>query len=175
LTHLNLISACGSITLHNIGSHVFPEDFYLSFLPLSHILAFIVDLTLFFVGCTIGYGRVRTLTDASVRKCKGDIREFRPTIMIGVPAVWEMIRKGIVGKVNAGGMVTKKVFGAALKLKKMNVGPVNSMVDSTVLSAVKSGTGGRLRMALCGGAALSLETQEFLNLALVNLLQGKVT
>lgn len=92
--------------------------------------------------------------------------------MIGVPAVWEMIRKGIVGKVNAGGTLTKKVFGAALSLKKMNVGPVSSMVDATILSAVKANTGGRLRMALCGGAAISRETQEFLNLSLVNLLQG---
>lgn len=35
----------------------------------------------------IGYGRIKTLTDASVRECKGDIAELRPTIMCGVPAV----------------------------------------------------------------------------------------
>lgn len=40
-----------------------------------------------FVGMPIGYGRVKTLTDASVRNCRGDIAELRPTIMTGVPAV----------------------------------------------------------------------------------------
>ena len=50
----------------------------------------------------MGYGTVKTLTDTSVRNCVGDIRAFRPTILIGVPAVWELIRKGIVAKVKAG-------------------------------------------------------------------------
>jgi hypothetical protein len=40
-----------------------------------------------FVGMPIGYGRVKTLTDASVRNCRGDIAELKPTIMTGVPAV----------------------------------------------------------------------------------------
>jgi long-chain acyl-CoA synthetase len=172
LTHANLISAVGAVYVHGVGKHLKPTDFFLSFLPLSHILAYIVDLTLFFMGVTIGYGRVRTLVDSSVRNCKGDIKEFRPTIMIGVPAVWETIRKGIVGKVQAGGSVKGAIFNTALGLKKLNVGAVSSFVDATVLKIVKENTGGRLRFSLSGGAALSRETQEFLTLALVTVLQG---
>ncbi|KAG6852028.1 hypothetical protein C0995_007808, partial [Termitomyces sp. Mi166 len=41
-----------------------------------------------------------------------------------------------------------------------------------VLSSVRAATGGRLRIALSGGAALSRETQEFLSTALVTVLQG---
>jgi len=55
-----------------------PSDTYLAFLPLAHILEFVVEMGLSFAGMPIGYGRVKTLTDASVRECKGDIAEFKP-------------------------------------------------------------------------------------------------
>ncbi len=94
LTHLNLISALGSIYEHVVGRISQRRiDTYLSS-HLSHILAYIVDLALFFAGVTIGYGRVRTLVDSGVRNCQGDMKEFKPTAMIGVPAIWETIRKG---------------------------------------------------------------------------------
>lgn len=32
----------------------------------------------------IGYGGVKTLTDASVRSCSGDLKAFKPSIMVGV-------------------------------------------------------------------------------------------
>jgi len=49
---------------------------------------------------------------------------------------------------------------------------LSQIADSAVLSNVKAATGGRLRLALSGGAALSRETQEFLTVALVTMLQG---
>ena len=49
----------------------------------------------------MGYGHARTLSDASVRNCKGDIREFQPTVLVGVPAVWESVKKGIIGRVSS--------------------------------------------------------------------------
>ncbi|KAJ7748021.1 hypothetical protein B0H16DRAFT_1888512 [Mycena metata] len=63
-----------------------------------------------FVGMPTGFGRIKTLTDASVRHCDGDIKEFRPSVMVGVPAVWETIRKGIVGKVQAGGALRSTII-----------------------------------------------------------------
>jgi long-chain acyl-CoA synthetase len=45
-----------------------------------------------YVGIPIGYGTPKTLTDSSMRNCVGDMRAFQPTIMVGVPAVWEMIK-----------------------------------------------------------------------------------
>ncbi|KZS88747.1 acetyl-CoA synthetase-like protein [Sistotremastrum niveocremeum HHB9708] len=172
LTHANLISAVGSIRNHTIGQNLKSSDYFLAFLPLSHVLEYIVELALFFIGVTTGYGRVKTLTDASVRNCLGDIRAFRPTIMVGVPAVWELIRKGIVGKVNSSGGLKKSVFNGALDLKKLGIPGVTQLIDAAILSQVRAQTGGRLRLTLSGGAALSKETQEFLTLALVTVLQG---
>lgn len=119
----------------------------------------------------MGYGTVKTLTDTSVRNCVGDIKAFKPTIMVGVPAVWELIRKGILSKVKAGGAIKSAVFNLALSAKKSG-GALASIADAVVFSAVKQGTGGRLKLALSGGAPISRGTQEFLSTALVTVLQG---
>ncbi|KAG8952300.1 long-chain fatty acid-CoA ligase [Tulasnella sp. 424] len=170
LRHSNLVASVGAVfTL--LGHHLQPTDAILAYLPLAHILEYIVEMTFFFAGVVLGFGKVKTLTDASVRNCRGDIATFAPTILVGVPAVWETIRKGIVGKVAAAGSITQSVFNGALTIKK-NIPLAGSVIDNTILKSVKAATGGRLRLALSGGAALSRETQEFLDLALVTLLQG---
>ncbi|SAM84446.1 related to long-chain-fatty-acid-CoA ligase [Ustilago bromivora] len=171
LTHGNLVASIAAVELH-VGDLLSPTDTFLAYLPLAHILEFIVECTMTYMGITMGYGKVKTLTQASVRNCDGDIKAFKPSIMIGVPAVWELIRKGILSKVNAGGSFKQKLFNGALAIKKNKIPFLTSVVDNVVFKAVREQTGGRLRIALCGGAALSRETQEFLNNALVLLLQG---
>jgi long-chain acyl-CoA synthetase len=171
LKNSNLVASIGAV-MALLGHHFKSEDTFLAYLPLAHILEYMVELTLYYRGMTTGFGRVKTLTDQSVRKCRGDIIAFKPSIMIGVPAVWETIRKGIVGKVNAGGALKKNVFNGAYAVKKAGVPVLSQIADSAVLSNVKAATGGRLRLALSGGAALSHETQEFLTVALVTMLQG---
>nr|GAT48813.1 long-chain-fatty-acid-CoA ligase [Mycena chlorophos] len=171
ITHANLIASIGGV--HKLlGHHLTQDDAFLAYLPLAHILEYIVELIMMFAGMPIGFGRVKTLTDASVRNCDGDIKAFRPTIMVGVPAVWETIRKGIVGKVQAGGSIRSSVFRGAVEAKKRNIPGLSQIADSAILSSVRAATGGRLRIAMSGGAAISKETQEFLSVALVMLLQG---
>ncbi|CDO68066.1 hypothetical protein BN946_scf184347.g3 [Trametes cinnabarina] len=171
ICHSNLMASLGAV-YQLLGHHLRTEDTFIAYLPLSHILEYIVELILFFVGMTAGYGRVKTLTDASVRNCVGDIRAFKPTIMVGVPAVWEMIRKGIMQRINSSGTLKKSVFNGAYTVKKAGVPGLSQLADSAVFSQIKAATGGRLRLALSGGASLSAETQEFLSIALVTVLQG---
>jgi long-chain acyl-CoA synthetase len=171
ITHKNLVASLGAIFQH-VGHLLGSEDAYLAYLPLAHILEYIVEIAMYYVGMTIGYGRVKTLTDASVRNCLGDLREFKPSIMVGVPAVWETIRKGILSKVHSSGALKKNVFNSAIAVKKANVPGLKQVMDAVVLKAVREQTGGRLRYAMSGGAALSKETQEFLTHALVTMLQG---
>ena len=83
----------------------------------------------------MGYGNPKTLSDASVRNCKGDIREFRPTILVGVPAVWESVKKGIVAKVNQGSPIIRQLFWTALATKGflMSTGlPGTGILDAVV-------------------------------------------
>jgi long-chain acyl-CoA synthetase len=171
ITHRNLVASVGAVYAL-LGHHLTYEDSYLAYLPLAHVLEYIVELIMLYVGMPSGYGRVKTLTDASVRGCKGDMNAFKPSIMVGVPAVWETIRKGILAKVNSSGTVKKLLFHGAIVAKKSKTPILSQLADAIVLSGVRAATGGRLRIALCGGAAISRETQEFLNVALVTLIQG---
>ncbi|KIM37871.1 hypothetical protein M413DRAFT_448142 [Hebeloma cylindrosporum] len=171
VTNANLVASVGAVHVL-LGHHLTYEDSYLAYLPLAHVMEFIIEMIMLFVGMPSGYGRVKTLTDASVRNCKGDISAFRPSIMVGVPAVWETIRKGILAKVHAGGALKTKVFDAAMALKRRGTPILSQLADAIVLSGVRAATGGRLRIALSGGAAISRETQEFLTTALVTMLQG---
>ena len=171
IKHSNLIAAIGAVKTM-VGHHVELDDTVLAFLPLAHVYEYVVELFFFFVGMCIGYGHVKTLTDQSVRNCKGDFRAFRPTVMMGVPALWELIRKGILAQVNNGGAIRKTVFNGAMSIKKANVPVVKDVVDALVFSKIKQATGGRLRLAMSGGGFLSRETQEFLTLTLVTVFQG---
>ncbi|KAJ6477719.1 hypothetical protein C8R45DRAFT_1157647, partial [Mycena sanguinolenta] len=115
---------------------------------------------------------VKTLTDASVRNCDGDSKAFRPFLMVGIPAVWETIRKGIIGQAAKGGKLKENVFKAAVVAKERGTPVLRKLADSVILSSVRAATAGRLRIAMSGGAAISRETQEVLSVALVMLSQG---
>ncbi|ODN72837.1 hypothetical protein, variant [Cryptococcus amylolentus CBS 6039] len=175
LTHLNVVSAVASVwTL--LYEYLTPKDSYLAFLPLAHILEFVVENSFVFAGLPIGYGRVKTLTDASVRECKGDIAEFKPSIMVGVPAVWELIRKGILSKVDQAGGLKKSIFNFALKAKTAantyGIPFVAGLTDAIVFDGVRAQTGGNLKIMFSGGGAVSKSTQHFLSTALVTMIQG---
>lgn len=153
------------------------DDTYLAFLPLAHILEFVVENSFVFAGLPIGYGKVKTLTDASVRDCRGDIVELKPSIMVGVPAVWELIRKGILGKVEAGGSLKKGIFNFAVSAKQAgqqyHIPGLAGLTDAIVFNQVRAQTGGNLKIMFNGGGAVSKTTQQFLSTALVQMIQGE--
>ncbi|WFD28405.1 long-chain-fatty-acid--CoA ligase [Malassezia nana] len=171
LTHGNLVATVAAIALL-LKAYVRPDDSILAYLPLAHILEFVVECWCFLNGVQVGYGRVKTLTSASTRNCVGDLQAFRPTLMVGVPAVWETIRKGILSKVEKAGALKQRLFDLGMWAKENKVPGLAQAADKVVFKALREQTGGRLRLALSGGAPISRETQKFLNNALVMVLQG---
>lgn len=170
LTHGNLVATvAGCCLLYD--KFLDENDSMLAYLPLAHILEFIVECILMYKGICIGYGRIKTLTAASVRGSECDLIAFKPTVLVGVPAVWELIRKGISGKVREVGGMKQKVFNMAVGCKKSRVPGLSSIADR-IFAQARAQTGGRLRLALSGGAAISHETHEFLNAVLVQVVQG---
>ncbi|KAF8963791.1 long-chain-fatty-acid-CoA-ligase [Flammula alnicola] len=171
ITHGNLIASISSVSIV-FGPHIPTGDIYLAYLPLAHVLEYIVELCAMYVGITCGYARPKTLTDAGVKGCRGDLIELKPHIMFGVPSVWETIRKGIVGKLNAGGEVKKAMFYGAMEAKRTGLPVLSDVAETVVLSKVKEATGGRLKFAMNGGAPISKETQEFLSVAIMPMMEG---
>jgi long-subunit acyl-CoA synthetase (AMP-forming) len=92
-------------------------DTVMAYLPLAHVLEFLVENLCIFFGLSLGYGTVKTLTDASVRECRGDFAAFRPSIITGVPQVWETIKKTVMATVALRGPNIEKIFHGAVDLK----------------------------------------------------------
>jgi long-chain acyl-CoA synthetase len=189
LKHRNVVAAskftecCLHLSLHSlvagidiiVGDYLGPGDGLLTYLPLAHILEFTFENAVMYWGGTMGYGNFRTLSDANVRNCNGDIREFKPTILIGVPAVWETVKKGIINKVNAGSYITKNLFWGALAAKQWLLGsgyPGVGVLDAVVFSKVREATGGRLRICFNGGGPISKDTLKFISMAIGPLISG---
>ena len=72
-------------------------------------------------------------------------------VQVGVPEVWESI-----DKVNSVSPITKSIFNAA-----MYVLVLAQLADSFVLSKIGAATGGRLHIALSGGAAIGHDNRNF--------------
>ena len=158
-----------------VGPYLGPGDGLLTYLPLAHILEFVFENAVLYWGGTMGYGNPRTLSDINVRNCKGDIREFKPTILVGVPAVWESVKKGVLGKVEKGSMITRNLFWAALAAKRflMSSGlPGTAILDSVVFSKVKEATGGKLRITMNGGGPIAKDTQNFISMCIAPMIGG---
>ncbi|OAX83494.1 hypothetical protein ACJ72_02146 [Emergomyces africanus] len=174
LKHKHVVAAVAGIN-SLIGHYISPKDIVLTFLPLAHIFEFVFEHAALFWGSTMGYGSPKTLADVSTRNCKGDIRELRPTLMVGVPAVWETVRKGVIAKVEQAGIVSKTLFWAAFYLKRalttLQIGGTD-ILNSVVFKKITEATGGRLRFVMNGAGPIARETQEFISLVIAPMVIG---
>ncbi|KAM3076872.1 long-chain fatty acid-CoA ligase [Clarireedia jacksonii] len=174
LKHKAVVAAIAGVSVI-VEPYLGPGDGLLTYLPLAHILEFVFENACLYWGGTMGYGNPKTLSDTSVRNCKGDIREFRPTVLVGVPAVWESVKKGIVAKVNSGSPILRNLFWGALWAKNnlLRYGlPGAELLDSVVFKKVKDATGGRLRICLNGGGPIAKDTQRFISMAITPMISG---
>ncbi len=173
-THAGFISAVAGLTavIEECVSH---KEFVLAYLPLAHIFELVMENLVLFLGATLGYGSPRTLADSSMRNCAGDMREFAPTVMVGVPQIWETVRKGITGQVGSSGPLVRSVFWGAFNLKSFLVRnglPFQTLLDGVVFGQPRKMTGGRLRFVVNGASGIASSTQHFLSMVIAPMING---
>ncbi len=163
LTHRNLISevrtvVTGAPELLNGNTQI------LLFLPLAHILARIVQMAGFHCRATVGH-------TADVKNLLPDLAEFRPTLILSVPRVFEKVYNSSKQKAHAAGK--GKIYDAAeatavawseaqdkgdvglgLKLK-------HALFDRLVYGKLRAALGGRCDAAVSGGAPLGVRLGHF--------------
>ncbi|KAF2119428.1 hypothetical protein BDV96DRAFT_610450 [Lophiotrema nucula] len=174
LKHRNVVAAIAGVNVV-VEEHMAPGERLLAYLPLAHIIEFVFENAALYWGGVMGYGSPRTLTDQSVRKCLGDIRAFKPSVMVGVPAVWESVKKGITSKVGAPGSFKSRMFWGAMATKQNMLYwglPGVKALDSLVFNKIKEATGGNLRIVLNGGGAIAEGTLQFISFAICPMLNG---
>ncbi|AMD18885.1 HBL017Cp [Eremothecium sinecaudum] len=175
ITHRNFVAGIGGVNVVFSRKLVTEKDRYLAILPLAHILELVVEMTAIYCGALVGYGTVKTVSDASVRNCKGDMKEFKPHVMVGTAAVWEGVRKGIQTQIDKLPKFKQKVFWFAyrckLGMKKYHI-PGGTLLGNLVFKKAREATGGNLRIIFNGGSLLSKDTQIFISNLLAPVLIG---
>lgn len=176
LSHRNIVAGIGGVAVNIPTTTVGEKDRIISFLPLAHIFELVFELISFYWGGIVGYANVKTLTDASCKNCEGDMKAFKPTIMVGVAAVWEAVKKGIISQIEKQPATTQKIFWAAYNAKatskKYHIPLIPSLIDSVIFKKIKLATGGNIRLMLNGGSPISGETQRFINNTIGTMLIG---
>ena len=175
LSHHNLLTSVNSC------SHVVPvwqDDLFLSFLPLSHVFERTVGYYLAIMGgVTVAYAR-------SIQELKDDLVTVRPSLLISVPRVYERFYAAIHAKLAEKSGLSRLIFNLAVEVGysrfefQQQRGPWKishllwPLLDKLVAREVLSKLGGRLRLAMGGGAALTSNVSRmFIGLGLP-ILQG---
>ncbi len=170
LSHANmLINAYACMDFFPVNE----SDTFLSFLPLSHTFERTVGYYLsVMAGAKVAFAR-------SVAQLSGDLHIIRPTILISVPRIYERVYGAVSTRLSEGSPLGRKLFnftvdvGWARFLQQQGRGPWKAsfllwpLLQKLVAQKVLDHLGGRLRVALSGGAALSPEiSRVFIGLGL---------
>lgn len=145
-----------------------PNDTYIAYLPLAHVLEMTAEISCVTYGCRIGYSSPQTLSDQSTKikkGSKGDCSVLRPTLMAAVPEIMDRINKNVMSKVQEMSYMQKTLFtlGYKYKLEQIKRGYDAPLCNALLFRKVKKLLGGQVRMMLSGGAPLSPATQRFMN------------
>ena len=175
LTHFNIMSNARD-------SHtVFPAydtDVALSFLPLSHVFERIAFYRYLLDGVSLYFAE-------SLATVIRDLGRVRPTVMTGVPRVYEKFYSAIQDKVSQAAGVQKLLLNWALAIGHARSAAVrngqrpplalrlrHSVADRLVFRKIRSRVGGRIRYLISGSAPLSREIAEFFHAIGLVIIEG---
>lgn len=152
---------------------IYPDDSFLSFLPLSHTLERTLGYYLpVIAGSSVAYAR-------SIPELGEDLLHIKPTLLVSVPRIFERVYGKISVKLENSSPVARMLFNMAVTIgwKNYEYKQKHStwsldlllwpLLDKLVAGKIREKLGGRIRFAVSGGAALSPKVAKlFLGLGL---------
>jgi long-chain acyl-CoA synthetase len=162
LSHKNIIAAISSFD-DVVGEDKDIPYVYVAYLPLAHIMELVAEHMVLVRGGSIGYGSPRTLTDTGAKPC-GDIGAIRPSLLVGVPKVWDTIKKGARERMENSNFIVRWLFNAgfAAKYAALKEGKDTPLWNLLVFNNFRKLIGGRMALMLSGGAPLNKDSQIFM-------------
>jgi len=175
LTHRNLMSnAWGALQVFSI----YPNDIFLSFLPLSHALERMAGCCIpIMSGASVAFSR-------SIQQLQEDLVKVQPTIMVTVPRIFERIQSGLRNKLEQGPAYARYLFELAVKVGYSRFEYAQGrgkwhlqhllwpLLKKLVADKLQARLGGRLRLAVAGGAALATDNARTFIALGVPIIQG---
>jgi len=175
LTHDNWLFEAEAIADLNLLG---PTDKQLLFLPLAHSFAKVLEVAFIRTG-------VPTAIDGVIDDLVANLAAVRPTLMAGVPRVFEKVYNRVVTGAKEGGGLKYKIFQWALdvggrvsRLRQQGKQPSGALAfqhrlaDKLVYSKLKARLGGRLRFMISGGAPLARTIAEFFHACDILILEA---
>ncbi|XP_064458379.1 fatty acid CoA ligase Acsl3-like isoform X2 [Ornithodoros turicata] len=145
-----------------------PEDTFIGFLPLAHVMEIAAESVFMALGVRIGYSSPFTLTDKGTALkpgIRGDATVLTPTVMIAVPLLLNRIQKAIEENIASKGCLSRALFRFAVDYKAFwrAYGFTTPFLNTVVFRKTKQVLGGRLKLIICGSAPLSRKTHRLLS------------
>jgi long-chain acyl-CoA synthetase len=168
---LKNVEGCIDIISEDFG---WDDEVFLSFLPLSHAYEHSGGQFL-----PIGLGG-QIYYSEGLEKLAANIEETRPTIMVVVPRLFEVLRQRIVKNIEKQGGLAPKLLDQALAIgvkdldgrKSWRDKPADLMLDALFRPKIRKRFGGRMKAMVSGGAPLNPEIGVFFHSLGLTLLQG---
>ena len=171
LTHGNIAS---NISYATSGFDLCSMDSSISVLPLSHITARALDYAMYFYGVQVAYCPL-------IEKMAAAMKQVRPTILVGVPRMYEKIRHEVERRASLS-RIRVRILAWAVRLGSKHRAtvydgrqPASVMwrtAKRLVYSKIAAGFGGRVRLAVSGGAPLGADTANWFASVGVQILEG---
>jgi len=165
LTHRNILSNMMAV---NAVVQIRGDDEPLSFLPLSHVFERLALYLFLLLGCRVSFAE-------SLQTVSRDLVRARPTIMTGVPRVFEKFHHAVLDAVAGAPAARKALFRWAMRVgtavadarlagrrPPLLAAMQRPLADALVLRKIRARVGGRLRLMVSGSAPLAHTTGEFL-------------
>ena len=169
-----LCNAAGAAEILSEDFGIDDDERFLSFLPLSHAYEHSGGQYLpIGVGAQIYYAE-------GLEKLASNIEETRPTIMVVVPRLFEVLRTRIMKQVHKQGGVAEKLMTTALEVserrangrRKLGDGAKDFLVGKLLRPKIRQRFGGRMKAMVSGGAPLNPEVGIFFEAMGLTMLQG---
>ena len=163
------------------AARVLSEDFgigddeaFLSFLPLSHAYEHTGGQMLpIGVGAQIYYSE-------GLEKLAANIEEVRPTVMVVVPRLFEVLRARIIKQIEKQGRLPNYLMDRALAIgtlkaagkRRLRDKPIDLVIEKALRPKSRAKFGGRLKAMVSGGAPLNPDIGVFFDAMGLTMLQG---
>ena len=168
---LHNVEGCTAVISEDFG---WEDEIFLSFLPASH--AYEHSGGQFFpiaLGAQIYYSE-------GMEKLASNIEEVRPTIMVVVPRLFEVLRQRILKNVEKQGRLTNYLLKRALDIGAKDYAgsvplwdkPMDFLLERTLRPKISARFGGRIKALVSGGAPLNPDVGIFFHSLGLTLLQG---
>ncbi|GMM91876.1 AMP-dependent synthetase/ligase [Qipengyuania sp. MTN3-11] len=166
------VAGAAEILINDFGLD--PEERFLSFLPLSHAYEHTGGQFLpISVGAQIYYAE-------GLEKLASNIEETRPTFMVVVPRLFEVLRTRILKQVEKQGGMALKLMDSAIELaerraagrRRFGDGARNLVLERLLRPKIRARFGGRMKAMVSGGAPLNPDVGNFFDAMGLTLLQG---